>query len=89
MTRRDEIIRMAHEAGFTAPFRVENQPFRDGRLYRRLERFAALVAIAERERCALIAVSARDGYSERSNLMAGAADYIACAIRALKDEVSE
>ena len=48
MTDRDEIIRMAREAGWTEyslkhPVEVE-----------RLERFAALVAAAEREACAKV-----------------------------------
>ncbi len=50
MTDRDEIIRMAREAGFVAygedagEYRIPTPAF-----YGRLERFAALVAAAERE----------------------------------------
>lgn len=47
---REDIIRMAQEAGFP-----EHRAFSDlSDLYPRLERFAALVAAAEREACAKV-----------------------------------
>jgi len=59
---RDDIIRMAREAGINGP-----APARQGfKMYanpQRLERFAALVAAAEREACAKICEQAGiDGY---------------------------
>lgn len=57
---RDDIIRMAREVGFVAygedagEYRIPVPAF-----YSRLERFAALVAAAEREACASVADSMR------------------------------
>ena len=67
---RDDIIRMAGEAGFIAPAMSSS-------FLRHLERFAALVAAVEREACACIAE--RAGY--RSN-GTPAYEHIAEAIRA-------
>jgi len=58
---RDDIIRMAQEAGF------EQRPvvgwgFEYGRLGQSLERFAALIAAAEREACAELCDSHGDDY---------------------------
>ena len=92
MTKSD-VIRLALEAGATI-----QQGHRQGVIVYEddwnlsplvLYRFAELVAASERERCALIAFAARDGYIDRSNMAAVAAGYIGYAIRALKDEVSE
>lgn len=51
---RDDIIRMAQEA-FKVEFIVESDK-------PRLERFAALVAAAEREECAKVCEDSRDAY---------------------------
>jgi hypothetical protein len=45
---RDDIIRMARETGISVPW--DQEPIR----WERLERFAALVAAAEREECAKV-----------------------------------
>ena len=88
-----EVIRLAQEAGATIRqgHRLGVVVYENGGDLSPLvlERFAGLVAAAARERCALIAVAARDGYAERSGMMACAADFIVSAIRGLKDEVSE
>jgi hypothetical protein len=49
---RDDIIRMAREAGFD--FNLLGATFTSGYLDQHLERFAALVAAAEREACAKV-----------------------------------
>jgi hypothetical protein len=49
---RDDIIRMAREAGFD--FNSLGATFTSGYLDQHLERFAALVAAAEREACAKV-----------------------------------
>lgn len=59
---RDDVIRMAKEAGGAIYevdwcFEIEN-----------LERFAALVAVAEREACAKVCEEIEDEYSERESL---------------------
>ena len=91
--KRDDMLRMAREAGF------DGQEFTGGQRKGQpaifdsgdvciddyLMRFAALVSAKEREMCAMVACAARKGYADRGvNLMACAADYIACAIRSLK-----
>lgn len=53
---RDDILRMAREAGFC------ETDMNDGRMYC-LERFAALVAAAEREECAKVAKAISDKYA--------------------------
>lgn len=58
--KRDDIIRMAREAGMLAP------QYRDHAEH--LERFAALVASAEREACAKLCEDLRDlGEEDRAN----------------------
>ncbi len=49
---RDDVIRMAREAGFD--FNLLGATFTSGYLDQHLERFAALVAAAEREACAKV-----------------------------------
>ena len=55
---RDDIIRMAREAGIEHHENVDEMrsPFCDGVWFEDLEHFAALVAAAEREACASIEV---------------------------------
>ena len=80
MTRRDEVIRMARAAGFVLSGNATDEAIG------RFERFAALVAAAERERCAKASEAIRGDYvATGSNKQACAADYIAEKIRALKD----
>lgn len=77
---REEIIRMAREAGFdfyetmhvwTTP--TEDVPYPEGVYTENLERFAALVAAAEREACAKVCDDIRyDGYVPPED---GAASY--------------
>lgn len=55
--KRDDIIRMAREAGWPS-FAVDNLP--DTLDMERLERFASLVAAAEREACAKVCDDAYD-----------------------------
>jgi hypothetical protein len=50
---REDVIRMAREAGFD--FNLLGATFTSGYLDQHLERFAALVAAAEREACAKVA----------------------------------
>jgi hypothetical protein len=70
---RDDIIRMMREAGFTVQ--------REDQLFTGIfERFAALVAAAEREACAQVAVNAR--VDDASNYPL----HIATAIRARSKE---
>ena len=54
----DEIIRMAREAGLSYSQTLDElkTPFCDGVHIEELERFAALVAAAEREECAKVCV---------------------------------
>jgi hypothetical protein len=55
---RDDIIRMAREAGFGDSFDDSDSVWIcDGLYEKELEHFAALVAAAEREQCALVAES--------------------------------
>ena len=49
---RDDIIRMAREAGFESHDAIINYP-------KELQRFAAIVAASEREECAKIAFNAK------------------------------
>ena len=54
---RDDIVRMAREVGISVPWDQEPVPFA------LLERFAELVAAAEREACAVVVEQAgMDGY---------------------------
>ncbi len=57
---REDIIRMAREAGISKPW--DQEPVK----WETLERFAALVAAAEREACAVIAFNAKT-YVEAAN----------------------
>jgi hypothetical protein len=68
---RDEMLQMAREAGWKRVGRGAEYP----RLIEMLERFAALVAAAEREACALIAES----YEPRCDICPSG---VATAIRA-------
>ena len=77
---REDIIRMANEAGIIHPEMV----------YQTLERFAALVASAEREACAALCFDMWEKWmdadpSERDNLSRDADD-CAAAIRARGQE---
>jgi len=72
---RDDISRMAEAAGFPA-----RRAFSDlSDLYPRLERFAALVAAAEREACAQVCDEIAN---KPSNMVLGVALDCAAAIRA-------
>ena len=86
MTRRDEMVRMLQESGYVDWLASHNiQLGSMDSPQEEIERFAALVAKAERERCAKDAEAIRDDYvATGSNLQACAADYIAEKIRALK-----
>ena len=88
MTRRDDVMRMAREAGITIGSPPHQFCIGDFCSIYSLERFAAVVAAAERERCAKEAAAIRDDYvATGSNKQACAADYIAERIRALKGGV--
>ncbi len=54
---RDDIIRLAEESG------LEDGLYPYGALWESIERFAALVAAAEREQCALIAENGLIGHT--------------------------
>jgi hypothetical protein len=81
---RDDIIRLAREAGFEVNFDIWAVSVDGIHINKHLERFAALVAAAEREACAKIA----DGQlMNQTQLLtnppqSGAAWTIAAAIRA-------
>ena len=88
MNRRKEVVRMAKDAGLGQHIPADRgmPGIWVGCDLSALERFAALAAAAERERCAKDAEAIRDDYvATGSNLQACAADYIAEKIRALKD----
>jgi hypothetical protein len=68
---RDDIIRMAREAGISKPW--DQEPVR----WETLERFAALVAAAEREACAALC----DKIADDDGFEGGYADYCAVSIR--------
>ena len=75
---RDEIIRMAREAGFA----VDAYPHEDW--LKLMERFAALVAAAEREACAKVCDDkAKETFSGQCQVWG---DYFARAIRARGDK---
>jgi len=74
---RDDIIRMAHEAGLHLATDVNWMPI-IGLEY--AEKFAALVAAAEREACAVIAETPIAG--EQDDITMEAKDRVAAAIRA-------
>lgn len=62
-----EIIRMAREVGFSQPWTAPKET------QKRLERFAALVAAAEREECAKLCDKYNDGrYANTTDLCAAA-----------------
>jgi hypothetical protein len=67
---REDIIRMAREAGFD--FNSLGVTFTSGYLDDHLERFAALVAAAEREACALAAEAVVPRHTECGNKIAAA-----------------
>jgi len=69
---RDDIIRMAREAGISKPW--DQEPVK----WETLEQFASLVAAAEREACAALC----DKISDEDGFEGGYADYCAHAIRA-------
>jgi hypothetical protein len=68
---RDEIIRIAREAGISKPW--DQEPVK----WETLERFANLVAAAEREACAVLC----DKISDEDGFEGGYADRCAFAIR--------
>jgi len=70
---RDDITRMAREAGISKPW--DQEPIN----WETLERFASLVAAAERERCACLCDDLWDIYKEGAY-----AGYAAIEIRELK-----
>jgi len=72
---REDIIRMAQEAGFGGGGFV--MPTHAGHITHELERFAALVASAEREACAKVC----DEFSKQTRFY-NFSDFIAKAIRA-------
>lgn len=85
---RDDIIRMAKEAGFDALLPSEEILGRGGiytgsddEISDELERFAALIAAAEREACAQMAGNYAAANAESDN-MASAFLHLATAIRA-------
>jgi hypothetical protein len=65
---RDDIIRMAREAGISVPW--DQEPIR----WELLERFAALIAAAEREACAKIVDRWHDGPSSEPEMAEIAAE---------------
>jgi hypothetical protein len=56
---RDDIVRWARKAGFEADESVRDVWATDGYWAEELERFAALVAAAEREACAMVCANMR------------------------------
>ncbi len=72
---RDDIIRMAREAGISVPW--DQEPLR----WELLERFAALVAAAEREACAQIAHNTYEGFGVDAQGVDFVKQRIAIAIR--------
>ena len=92
MTRED-IIRMAEEAGFNqilATYAGADVWIDDGFYVKELERFAALVAAAEREACARVCEGRANGYQYATDPYAHEhiteANYCAAAIRARGDD---
>jgi hypothetical protein len=86
---RDDILRMAREANILGPLGYDNPYMNNWRddVVRELERFAALVAAAEREACARacerVEVNWRKSWHSGSEKFAAdAASYCATAIRA-------
>lgn len=74
---KDDIIRMAREAGMDAPREivVNNYWTAD---YDDIERFAALVAAAEREACANVCATHAKVYAELPKTMTTDAAWAAC-----------
>ena len=67
---RDDIIRLAQEAGLlnqTAPGVIWSCPVPSDDYPDRIERFAALVAAAEREACAKVCEEKKSKYEERAS----------------------
>ena len=71
---REEIIKMARESGISKPW--DQEPVK----WETLERFANLVAAAEREACAVIAKTPIAG--EQDDITMEAKDRVAASIRA-------
>ena len=77
--KKDDVIRMAREAG------IPYDPWPDSAYNKNIERFAALVAAAEREACAKVCEELRDDWLRglgRYEFMGEGADYCADFIRA-------
>ena len=72
---RDDIIRMAREAGISKPW--DQEPVK----WETLERFAHLVAAAEREACAQIAHDTYEGFGVDAQGVDFIKQHIALAIR--------
>lgn len=64
---REEIIRMAREAGFEADESANDVWITDGYWAKELERFAALVAAHEREACAKVCEARYMGDNNRED----------------------
>jgi len=82
---RDDIIRMARESGFEVDEEgeiLESDKWHTQTIF--VERFAALVAAAEREACAVIAETPIAG--EQDDITMEAKDRVAVAIRARGQE---
>ncbi len=77
---KNEVIRMAREAGFEVNFDIWAVSVDGAHITKELERFAALLAAAEREACALIAETPVSG--EQDDITMQAKDRVAAAIRA-------
>ena len=73
---RDDVIRMAREAG------IPYDPWPDSAYNKNIERFAALVAAAEREACAKVCESMRPSEQEFDQRFYTACTLNANAIRA-------
>ncbi len=65
---RDEIIRMAREAGFPTTSYLSGRHDIAGQSVARFARFAALVAAAEREACAKVCEEIADDLSAQHNV---------------------
>ena len=74
---RDDIIRMAREAGLMGPYSEKWPYIEDEEVTEFAERFAALVAAAEREACAKLCEGmARDSFDIRGAALEVAAERI-------------
>ena len=86
---REEIVRMARETGFDVNFDIRAVSVEGVFINKELERFANLVAAAEREACAKVCEEYRDEWLKgrgRYEFMGEGADYLADFIRARGDE---